>query len=75
MVRDLQLQEGCCVSLASLQLPCSNDLFTFFLSCCWFLGPSEKQRRVQVSPQLGLPHQQCPVGGFTPAQALNFFLH
>lgn len=40
IVRDLQLQEGCCISLASLQLSYSNDLLAFFLSCCKVIVPS-----------------------------------
>lgn len=40
MVRELQLPEGCCVSLASLQLSLSNDLLTFFLSCSKAIVPS-----------------------------------
>lgn len=40
MVRGLQLQEGCCISLALSQLSFSNELLTFFLRCRKVIVPS-----------------------------------
>ena len=72
---------------ASLQLSRLDDLLTFLRSCCRVIVPSTnmlvfhfplkregRRWKAQFSPQPGVSTQQCPVSGFTSAQALNLFL-
>lgn len=88
VVRDLQLQDVCCVCLTPLRLSGADNLLTFLCSCCKVILPSAntlvfrlslkhegRRWKAQFSPQPGGSPQQCPVSAFTPARALNLLLH
>lgn len=82
MVRGLQLQEERCASLASLQLCCSGDLLNFLGSCWKVIVPSTSALAFHFPPKhegrrckAQFSPQQCSLGGFTPSQTINLFLH